>query len=562
MKAEILLGESGELAHKKRTVSDLIRYIKDITGDTTNYSVLLGAGCSVTSNIQPATELVKSWTIELCERFSGQPVSDYTTAKLYLESNEGSWYNPLNPYSSLFEKKYDLPSQRRRFVEEQVDSRLPSIGYAYLTALASENYINTIFTTNFDDLINEAFYQYTNIRPQHCAHDSSTMSISITSKRPKIIKLHGDYLFEDIKSTLRETESLEQNTKSKLIDFCREYGLIVVGYSGNDRSIMDVLEFLTKQENYLKNGIYWCLRKDDEVNHTLRNLLWKDKVYPVLIDGFDQFFAEVHKKILNKPLDLKSNKKESKLNDSIRYILDDRYNLLQNKIIREDIDLIKKNENSSDISHFIQDLTRENDADSHLNFTDVRNLLEVDSLIEKKDFQSAYEKCESYYSSLDIDDEYRKPSYIRKIVRILNCLDEKEKSKRWCEDLISVDRNNCDSYLLKSKCISSNYERLSFLTDLKDKFPYNYKLYNELYGASSDLLDHDPNCKSTSLDDQVSYLKKSLQLNPGLENSAWMNLVDVLQSQIKPTNKQEVNKGKQRKLKKFYLNRDVAILSI
>ena len=59
--------------------------------------------------------------------------------------------------------------------------------------------------------------------------------------------------------------------------------MIVIGYSGNDRSVMDVLEFLTKQDNYLSNGLYWCLRKDDEVNNTLQNLLWRDRVYPVLI---------------------------------------------------------------------------------------------------------------------------------------------------------------------------------------------------------------------------------------------------------------------------------------
>ena len=57
---------------------------------------------------------------------------------------------------------------------------------------------------------------------------------------------------------------------------------------------MDVLDFLIKQDNYLKNGIYWCLRPGDEINHQLRNLLWKDRVYPVLIDGFDQFFAKTH----------------------------------------------------------------------------------------------------------------------------------------------------------------------------------------------------------------------------------------------------------------------------
>ena len=86
-----------------------------------------------------------------------------------------------------------------------------------------------------------------------CAHDSSVNSITVTSKRPQIIKLHGDYLFEDIKATLRETESLEENMKQKFIEFCKDYGLIVIGYNGSDRSILDTFDYLLKKDDYLKN---------------------------------------------------------------------------------------------------------------------------------------------------------------------------------------------------------------------------------------------------------------------------------------------------------------------
>ena len=79
-----------------------------------------------------------------------------------------------------------------------------------------------------------------------------------------------------------------------MIEFCKEYGLIVLGYSGSDRSIMDILEYLIKSDNYLKNGLYWCLREEDEVNSKLKSFFWKDGVYPVIIKGFDEFFNELH----------------------------------------------------------------------------------------------------------------------------------------------------------------------------------------------------------------------------------------------------------------------------
>lgn len=51
---------------------------------------------------------------------------------------------------------------------------------------------------------------------------------------------------------MSETSSLEINTKDKLIEFTKEYGMIFIGYSGNDKSIMNVMNSLIKQSEYLK----------------------------------------------------------------------------------------------------------------------------------------------------------------------------------------------------------------------------------------------------------------------------------------------------------------------
>jgi tetratricopeptide (TPR) repeat protein len=278
------------LPGKRRAVADIARFLATRTDHNPNYTLLLGAGCSVTSGVRSAAVLVDQWRRELCPA----DLVDAVAQRQYLKEQHATWYDPNREYSSLFEKKYDLQRQRRMFVETEVAGKTPSLGYAYLTALVGQNYFNTIFTTNFDDLINEAFYIYSDRRPIVCAHDSSIDSITVTSKRPKLIKLHGDYLFDDLKSTARETESLEQNMRVKFAEFARDYGLIVVGYSAGDRSIMDAISSLIKSDPYFRNGIYWCLRKDSEVPEELRKLLWKERAFFVEIDGFDEFFAELY----------------------------------------------------------------------------------------------------------------------------------------------------------------------------------------------------------------------------------------------------------------------------
>lgn len=283
-----------QLGSKLRTTKDLLRFIGTRTDSNPNYTLLLGAGCSVSSGIRPATILCDIWLKEIISE--SQPSllnSSIDEQREWLKNSKYDWYDSQREYSTLFERKYDLQRQRRMFVENEVKNAIPSIGYAYLTSLVEQNYFNTLFTTNFDDLINEAFFYYGKQRPIVCAHDSSINSVTVTSKRPKIIKLHGDYLFDDIKSTDRETESLGQNMKEKFIEFAKDFGMIVVGYAGGDRSIIDVLSLLLKNDDYFKNGLYWCIRKGSEIPEDLRRLFWKDRVYFVEIDGYDELFAEM-----------------------------------------------------------------------------------------------------------------------------------------------------------------------------------------------------------------------------------------------------------------------------
>ena len=176
------------LKHKERKVDDLVRFIKTHAGNASKYHLLLGAGCSITSGIRSAKELSERWLKDIyMANNPNEKEENYTSEKAreFLKNEDnGYWYNPNHEYSCLFEKRFDLPSQRRSFVEEEVGGKFPSIGYAYLIRLIEKHYFNTIFTTNFDDLLNEAFHLFTDseynddegrdlMRPIVCAHDSS-----------------------------------------------------------------------------------------------------------------------------------------------------------------------------------------------------------------------------------------------------------------------------------------------------------------------------------------------------------------------------------------------------
>lgn len=248
-----------------------------------NFTLFLGAGASVSSDIKGGMGLIKEWR----ETYASMYGSDK------LESQP--WYGKPNEYSELFERLYDQPTQRREFIENCIVHAVPSWGYVYLVNLLKLKHFNTIFTTNFDDLINEACYTFSNnLRPVVCAHDSSIKSIRLTSNRPKIIKLHGDFLFDNIKNTIRELESLEDNMRAKFRQYASEFGMIVLGYAGNDRSIMDTLNTLLHSDTAFPHGIYWCIRKGSEISEEVDNLARFPRFHLIEIDGFDEFMAELH----------------------------------------------------------------------------------------------------------------------------------------------------------------------------------------------------------------------------------------------------------------------------
>ena len=55
------------LAHKERHISDLASFLKNKCENTPNYTLLLGAGCSVTSGINTVADLVNLWKKEIYE---------------------------------------------------------------------------------------------------------------------------------------------------------------------------------------------------------------------------------------------------------------------------------------------------------------------------------------------------------------------------------------------------------------------------------------------------------------------------------------------------------------
>ncbi len=280
------MASSGE----SRSTEHLTNLVLTRNAGISNFALLLGSGASATSGVKTATEMIEVWRSELYRRSgSGQTFANW------IKKQES--YGSDDEYAILFESLYDQPAQRRAYIEERLKNAHPSWGYVYLANLLKENIFNVVFTTNFDDLLNEACFLYSDgLRPIVCAHDSAVTGIRVAPARPKIIKLHGDFLFDNIKNTVSELARLEDNMRKKFMQFAQEYGLIIVGYGGRDRSVMDILDVLIRSDEFFGHGVYWCVRKGELPCKRLGAFLRKSRVYCAEIDGFDEFMAYIHDK--------------------------------------------------------------------------------------------------------------------------------------------------------------------------------------------------------------------------------------------------------------------------
>jgi tetratricopeptide (TPR) repeat protein len=256
---------------------------------TPRFAFFLGAGASKQSGIPIANDMIRHFKEQLVLRCCPEDLKTDEEKSAWL--GEQDWYRgERSEYCKLFERFEPKEIGRQRYIESIIENRAPSFGYVVLANLMAVGHINTIITTNFDDLIYSSCTTFTGIRPIVYAYGVLASEMRLTAQRPKILKLHGDYLYSALKNTSSETARQDANMERQLRQVLSEYGLIVVGYGGGDESVMKVLADISE-----RNDLYWCVRRGERVNEAVENLLRDKRGFLVEVEGFDEMMNEVRR---------------------------------------------------------------------------------------------------------------------------------------------------------------------------------------------------------------------------------------------------------------------------
>jgi NAD-dependent SIR2 family protein deacetylase len=245
---------------------------------------LLGAGASVRAGIPTATEMTWIFKREIyCSEtgISKEALRDLTVERNrrrlqeYFDQREGfPSHGADNEYSFYFEFCYPDSGDRRSFIRQLLQKATPTIGHECLAVLLAQGCCDWIWTTNFDDLIERAERPNTPRRLHHVGPESVSRIDTIFAEHhvPVIVKLHGDYRYDSLQNTEEELRSLDEQLREALVQLCREDGLIIVGYSGRDDSVMSALE-MADADGEMRHGLFWCIREGGQPTERVKTLV-------------------------------------------------------------------------------------------------------------------------------------------------------------------------------------------------------------------------------------------------------------------------------------------------
>lgn len=254
-----------------------------------SFCFILGAGASVTSGIKSAGTMVKDWIHTLYRRTTSHkgdvPAGWATKDTLGIESFDPD--DPAGSYSALYRRMYERdPDAGYAYLEDQMKDAEPSYGYSVLGRILAEHRHRVVITVNFDNLVADSVSLFSKTYPLVCGHELLASFVSDKLRRPLVLKVHRDLLFSP-KSTPEEIQKIDAGFSEAIGRLLRNYTPIVIGYGGNDGSLMSCLEELP--ENTIPGGIFWCYRDGSPPPpERIRKVVAKHKGHLVNIMGFDE----------------------------------------------------------------------------------------------------------------------------------------------------------------------------------------------------------------------------------------------------------------------------------
>lgn len=262
------------------STADLATFVRSFALNPSRWAWLVGAGASAAANVPTGTHMIREFkarlfsdalNLPLREIDTGDPLWVDRIAAHFAASSTLPPSGDPDEYAAAFEAAYPKEADRRTYIDSKVAGARPSYGHRVLAALVATGQADCIFTTNFDPLVENAVA----VARDLITGDVGPLTIaSIDSAEragrcvaesdwPLLVKLHGDFKESRLKNTTAELQHQDESLRAAVVQCATRFGLIVVGYSGRDRSVMESLHSALDQPGVFPGGVRWVAGDSD-----------------------------------------------------------------------------------------------------------------------------------------------------------------------------------------------------------------------------------------------------------------------------------------------------------
>lgn len=230
------------------------------------FSILLGAGASLSSGMPTAQRCVWEWKREIF--ITRNPTLKDAVGEISLQGTQRriqQWLDQTrgfpkegspDEYSVYAELCFPTQQARRSFFANYVKQSVPHTGYRLLALFGAEGRLSTIWTTNFDGLAARACSAL-NVPISEVGIDTMHRFTEVaTADVFRAVSMHGDYRYDALKNTEEELRRQEEAMREALVEEIRDRDLLILGYSGRDQSLMEALA-----QSYSQQGsgqLFWA----------------------------------------------------------------------------------------------------------------------------------------------------------------------------------------------------------------------------------------------------------------------------------------------------------------
>lgn len=270
-------------------------------------SFLIGAGASITSGIQSAADCIWEWKKDIyCSNNNdaSKIIQNYKTENVQKIIQDWLDKQGIYPacgdeseYSFYAEKVYPIDGDRVKYFCNLSKDKTPYVGYKLLCLLNKYGVVKSVWSTNFDGLVSRAAHQL-NITPIEINLDNEERIYrNACDSELLYIALHGDYKYTTLKNTTKELDSQNDVFCNTLKRYFVDKNLIICGYSGRDKSLMNALRNAFTEKG--SGRLYWCGYGED-IPQNVKELLDTVKqsgreCFFVPTDGFDKTMISLAK---------------------------------------------------------------------------------------------------------------------------------------------------------------------------------------------------------------------------------------------------------------------------